>query len=133
MGGIGYCMGGRHVLCAAASFPERFAACASLHGTALRSDQADSPHRLADRVRGSVYCGFGEKDLHTPPRLVNAIANAFSHPRVHYDCLVHPQAEHGYALPDRDVFDKQAANRDWERIFAMFRRRLGREPDKILS
>ena len=38
--------------------------------------------------------------------------------------IVHRDADHGYALPDRDVFDKQAANRDWERIFAMFRRQL---------
>jgi hypothetical protein len=28
-------------------------------------------------------------------------------------------------LPDRDVYDRQAANRDWEYIFAMFRRQLG--------
>jgi carboxymethylenebutenolidase len=131
MGGIGYCMGGRHVLCAAASFPDRFVASASLHGTALKSEQEDSPHRLARRVCGSVYCGYGEKDRHTPPGLVNEIKKAFSHPRVHYDYLIHPEAEHGYALPDRDVFDKQAANRDWERIFAMFRRQLGNEPEEI--
>jgi carboxymethylenebutenolidase len=37
---------------------------------------------------------------------------------------VHPGADHGYPLPDRDVFDKRAANRDWEIIFAMFRRCL---------
>jgi hypothetical protein len=28
-------------------------------------------------------------------------------------------------LPDRDIFDKPAANRDWENIFAMFKRQLG--------
>ena len=32
--------------------------------------------------------------------------------------------EHGYAIPDRDVFDKQAAERDWELIFAMYHRQL---------
>ena len=37
---------------------------------------------------------------------------------------VHPGAEHGYALPDRDIHDRRAAERDWELIFAMFRRRL---------
>jgi hypothetical protein len=36
----------------------------------------------------------------------------------------YPGAEHGYALPDRDIHDKTAANRDWELIFAMFRRQL---------
>ena len=33
-------------------------------------------------------------------------------------------AEHGYALPDRDIFDKKAAERDWELIFAMFHRQI---------
>ena len=37
---------------------------------------------------------------------------------------VHAGCDHGYALPDRDVFNKAAANRDWENIFAMFRRQL---------
>ena len=43
---------------------------------------------------------------------------------VYYSREVHPGAEHGYALPDRDIHDKRAANRDWELIFAMFRRQL---------
>jgi carboxymethylenebutenolidase len=38
---------------------------------------------------------------------------------------VHPGARHGYALPDRDIHDHQAAERDWTEIFAMFRRQLG--------
>ncbi len=124
MGGIGYCMGGRHLLCAAGHFPRSFVASASLHGTALITDREDSPHLLTSRFRGEIYCGFGELDRHTPPELVaqldkllRASAAASSH-------IVHPGADHGYALPDRDVFDKQAHNRDWERIFAMFRRRL---------
>ena len=45
-------------------------------------------------------------------------------PYVHYHYEVHKGADHGYALPDRDVFHKQGANRDWELIFAMFRRQL---------
>jgi hypothetical protein len=36
----------------------------------------------------------------------------------------HPGAENGYALPNRDIHDKRAANRDWELIFAMFRRQI---------
>lgn len=131
MGAIGYCMGGRHVLCAAGSFPDRFAASASLHGTALISEREDSPHQLARRLRGEIYCGCGENDRHTPPTLVAEMAKLFSHRHVAFRYLVHRGADHGYALPDRDVFDKQAANRDWERIFAMFRRQLGYEADEI--
>jgi carboxymethylenebutenolidase len=43
---------------------------------------------------------------------------------VDYRYEVHPAAEHGYALPNRDIHDKRATNRDWELIFAMFRRQL---------
>ena len=37
---------------------------------------------------------------------------------------IHKGAVHGYALPDRDIFDKHAAERDWELIFAMFHRQI---------
>ena len=43
---------------------------------------------------------------------------------VRYRHEIHPGAEHGYALPNRDIYDKRAANRDWELIFAMFRRQI---------
>src|SRR5262249_17241474 len=69
MGSIGYCMGGRHVLCAAGHFPQHFVASASLHGTAMISERADSPHHLAGKFRGELYCGYGERDRHTPPGL----------------------------------------------------------------
>jgi carboxymethylenebutenolidase len=124
MGCIGYCMGGRHVLCAAAQFPQSFVASASLHGTAMISDKPDSPHLLTDQMRGEVYCGYGERDRHTPPELVAELTRRLQSAGVRSSHVVHRGADHGYALPDRDVFDKQAANRDWERIFAMFQRQL---------
>ena len=52
------------------------------------------------------------------------LSEAFAGCTVHYFYELHPGAEHGYALPDRDIHDKRAANRDWELIFAMFRRQL---------
>jgi carboxymethylenebutenolidase len=126
MGGVGYCMGGRHVLCAAGSFPEYFVASASLHGTGLISDGEDSPHLLAGSMEGELYCGYGENDRHTPPTLVAQMKTIFRRKSVRLRQVVHAGADHGYALPDRDVFDKQAANRDWEHIFPMLRRQLDR-------
>ena len=43
--------------------------------------------------------------------------------RFHHE--IHPGAVHGYALPDRDIHHRAGANRDWELIFAMYRRQLG--------
>ena len=54
MGGVGYCMGGRHVLYAAANFPHTFVASACLHGTGLISEREDSPHLFASRWCGEV-------------------------------------------------------------------------------
>ncbi len=125
IGSIGYCMGGRHVFRAAENFPDRFRASASLHGTALVSDAADSPHLGMRKARGEVYCGYAERDPWTPPATINAVAEIFRGAEARYRAVIHPGAEHGYALPDRDIHDKQAANRDWEIIFSMFRRQLG--------
>lgn len=127
VGSVGYCMGGRHAFRAAANFPDRFKASASLHGTDIVIDGKDSPHLQMLKACGEVYCGFGENDRHTPPSTVETLHRTFAamgpgHAR--YLSEVHSGAEHGYALPDRDVFDKRAANRDWEIIFAMFRRQL---------
>jgi carboxymethylenebutenolidase len=123
-GCIGYCMGGRHVLCAAGHYPETFTASACLHGTFLITDEPDSPHLLAGKFRGELYCGYAEHDRFTPPPLVKQMDEILAPLPVDYRYEVHAGADHGYALPDRDIFDARAAARDWEIIFAMFRRRL---------
>ena len=124
MGSVGYCMGGRHVLCAAAMFRDRFRASASLHGTALISDAADSPHRQVDKFQGEVYCGFAEHDPYAPMSMVEELARLMKSSPAGYRSIVHKGAEHGYALPQRDIHDKAAFERDWEHIFAMFHRQI---------
>lgn len=123
-GSIGYCLGGRLVVRAAGAFPKVFRANASLHGTRLVSEAPDSPHLEASKMEGEIYCGYGELDHYTPPDVIAAVRNAFADAAVDYQDLVHRDVDHGYAIPDRDVFDKAAAERDWERIFAMYDRQL---------
>jgi carboxymethylenebutenolidase len=124
-GAIGYCLGGRLALAAAAEFPAQFRACASMHGTRLVNDTPDSPHRFVGRMRGEIYCGFAERDDLAPPSTIETLGKLFNaQAGVRYRAIVHPGTEHGYSLPDRDIFDKAAANRDWEYIFAMFKRQL---------
>jgi carboxymethylenebutenolidase len=38
----------------------------------------------------------------------------------------HKGAEHGFTFPERYCYHKQAAERVWSRLFAMFRRNLER-------
>jgi carboxymethylenebutenolidase len=124
-GSIGYCLGGRYALQAAACYPDDFRASASLHGTRLVTDAPLSPHKLAAACRGEIYCGFAEHDETVPEATRKTINEVFAAcPNVRYRHTLHRGVEHGYALPNRDVYDKPAANRDWEIIFAMFRRVL---------
>src|SRR5215831_4405536 len=124
VGAIGYCMGGRHVLCVAGNFPERMTASASLHGTSLVSDAADSPHLLASKFRGEIYGGFAEMDPYAPLSMVKELERLLRPCAVTYHHAIHAGAVHGYALPNRDIFDARAAARDWEMIFAMFHRQI---------
>jgi carboxymethylenebutenolidase len=124
VGALGYCMGGRHVLRVAGAFPDRFRACASLHGTRLVTDGDDSPHFSAMKAQGELYCGFAEHDPYAPMSTVKTLAETLRHAGLSYRYEVHNGTEHGYTLPDRDIYDKSAANRDWELIFAMFHRQI---------
>lgn len=124
-GSVGFCMGGRIAFHAAQEFPQRFRANASLHGTLLVSDAADSPHRLAHLMRGEIYCGYGEHDRFATPEVRAALAQAFAgRDNIAYRFNLHAGADHGYALPDRDVHDHAATELDWREIFAMFERQL---------
>jgi carboxymethylenebutenolidase len=124
VGTIGYCLGGRLVFCAQGTFPDRVRAGASMHGVNLVREGEDSPHRIAMKGRGELYCGHAELDKFSSPEVIQALNESFTTGPLRYFYELHKGADHGYALPDRDVFDKTAANRDWELIFAMFRRQL---------
>jgi carboxymethylenebutenolidase len=124
-GTVGYCLGGRLALCAAGFYPNEFRANASMHGTRLVNDKPESPHKMADRFNGEIYCGFAEDDHLAPPATIEKLAEVMQgRGNVRYRAIVHPGTVHGYALPDRDIFDKASANRDWEHIFPMFERTL---------
>lgn len=125
VGSIGWCMGGRHVVRAAGAYPQRFVAGAALHPTNMVGDDApDASYREAPNCRGELYIGWGELDHYAPPDVIETTREAFNDQPVAFDELIHPGAKHGYALPDRAAFDKHAAARDWERIFALYRRVL---------
>jgi carboxymethylenebutenolidase len=125
-GAIGFCLGGRAAFYTGQVFPEKIRAVASLHGTLLFTDDVSiSGHTQLDRMHGEVYCGFGALDGHTPPIVRSNLQELFEKScQVGYKAVVHPGAKHGYAMPDRDVYDSVAAERDWVAIFEMFKRQL---------
>lgn len=119
---IGYCMGGRHALVASGAFPESVIATASLHGSFLVRPGEDSPHERAARAGGETYCGFAELDPFAAPHVIAAMRSAYDAQGTSLRYNLHAGAHHGYALPERDVFDRAATARDWAEIEAMLKR-----------
>lgn len=123
-GCFGFCLGGRLAMRAAAAFPDQIKAAASMHGSALVTEREGSPHLLAGKIKGEFYCGFAEHDPYTPPTTPAQIAAQFKSTAARYEYQIHAGTEHGYALPDRDIYCKSAAMCDWEMILAMFHRQI---------
>jgi carboxymethylenebutenolidase len=125
VGTHGYCMSGPYSLAAAARFPERIAAAASFYGTWLVSDAEESPHLSLGRARGELYIGCAEHDELAPLPMVEALRGLFAASGAAGELEIYPGVHHGFAFPQRWCFDKPAAERHWERLIALYRRRLG--------
>ena len=127
LGAVGYCMSGPFVFAAAAHYPERVKCAASLYGVRLATDDADSPHHNAHKVKGELYFGCAETDKYAPKEMIDKLeAHLTLVPGLRSRVEWYPGTEHGFAFPQRaGIFHKQAAERHWERLFALFKRNLG--------
>lgn len=124
-GCVGYCMSGQFSINAAARYPQRIGAAASIYGTFLVTDKADSPHLVASKAGGELYFACAETDRWAPLETVEALATALKTGGVNAEVEIYPGVQHGFAFPQRLVYDKAAAERHWERLVALFRRNLG--------
>jgi carboxymethylenebutenolidase len=121
----GYCMSGPYALAAAARFPDRVAAAASFYGTWLVSDAEESPHLSFAKVRGELYIACAEHDKLAPLPMVEELRGLFERAGSPGEIELYPGVHHGFAFPQRWCYDKPAAERHWERLIALYRRRLG--------
>jgi carboxymethylenebutenolidase len=125
-GAIGYCMSGQYAINAAARHPERIACAASVYGVQLVTDAPDSPHLAAQKAKAELYFACAEHDAYAPLEMVEALDAALKSSAVNAEVELYPGVHHGFAFPQRTaVYDKAAAERHWERLFALFRRNLG--------
>ncbi len=124
-GTLGYCMSGPFSFSAAAAFPDRIKAAASLYGVRLCVDTPSSPHLRADKVQGELYFACAETDDWAPPEMVQALDDHLAKAGVRYTIEWYPGTHHGFAFPGRgEIYDKAAAERHWSRLFALFARNL---------
>jgi carboxymethylenebutenolidase len=123
-GTVGFCMGGAMALTAAAYFPERIAAAASFHGGRLATDEPTSPHLLLDKVKAEVYIAIADNDQSFPPEMAERFETALKAAGVHYKSELYEDKLHGWMKPDMPVYDEEAAERGWSKLFALYERTL---------
>jgi len=120
----GYCMSGPYALAAAARFPGRIAAAASFYGTWLISEAEESPHLTLGLAKGELYIGCAEHDELAPLPMVEELRGLLAASGAQGELEIYPHVHHGFAFPQRWCFDKPAAERHWEKLIALYRRRL---------
>jgi carboxymethylenebutenolidase len=127
IGAVGYCMSGPFVMWAAAQFPDRIACIASIHGAGMATDKPDSPHRMPPKIRCESYFACAETDKWAPPADILKLQSALEEAGTPHRIEWYPGVEHGFVFPLRaGIYNRAAAERHWERLFALFDRNLKR-------
>jgi len=123
---LGYCMSGQYAINFAARYPDRVGAAASIYGVQLVTDKADSPHLAAQTAKGELYFACAEHDSYAPMEMVQTLDQLVKAKNLNAEVELYEGVHHGFAFPQRGaVYDKPAAERHWERLFALWKRRLG--------
>src|SRR5262245_10257575 len=122
VGTVGYCMSGRYAVNAATHFPDRVKAAASIYGTHLATDQSDSPHLAAPKTMAELYFACAETDIYAPQEIIDELKQAMQGTKNEVE--IYPGTHHGFAFPKRPVYHRDAAERHWERLLALYRRNL---------
>jgi carboxymethylenebutenolidase len=126
IGCVGHCMSGRLITTAAAMYPTRMAAAASLYGVGIVTDKEDSPHLLLDRIKGELYYGFAETDHTVPDNVIPDLKAAVKKTGVKATIEVFPGTHHGFQFGERAVYHPIAAEQAWDKIFALWDRNVKR-------
>lgn len=107
-GTVGYCMGARHALAAAAAWPRRIRFAACLHGGRMVWDGPDSPHLLIPKVRGRLYLAFATDDDTCPEEHQFLLRETLAASGVRGEAERFA-AGHGWMFPDRWCWNEVAA------------------------
>jgi carboxymethylenebutenolidase len=124
LGCVGYCMSGKFVTTVAARYANRFAGSASLYGVGIVTKEEDSPHKLVPKIKGEIYYGFAETDPHVAEGTIPTLTDALKTAKTKHTLEILPGTQHGYQFPEREVYDTDAAENSWAKIFDMWARTL---------
>jgi carboxymethylenebutenolidase len=126
IGTQGYCMGGPLVVRTCAAVPERMGAGASFHGGGLVTNNPDSPHLLAPKIKARMYFGIASNDDQRQPDAKDKLKEAFAAAKVPAEIEVYAGL-HGWCVPDmpmqngQPLYNKQDAERAWSKLLALYK------------
>jgi carboxymethylenebutenolidase len=131
IGTQGYCMGGPLVVKTAAAIPNRIGAGGSFHGGGLVTDNANSPHLLAPKIKARMYFGIATNDDMRQPDAKDKLKAAFAAANVPAEIEVYPASQHGWCVPDMPlqangmpIYNKPDAERAWGKLVALYKTAL---------
>ena len=127
---VGYCMGARLALRAAAAVPGQFTAAAGIHPGTLVTSEPDSPHHDLASVRGELYFAFAEHDQSATPEVVGQFQAEMQRQHVSGTVERLQGTYHGFAMADLPVYDQGAAERHFARTLDLWRRSLPAGPTR---
>lgn len=124
IGTTGYCMTGSYTMRLAAAIPDRIGAGGSFHGGGLATDDENSPHLLAPKMKAGFLIAIAENDDERNPEEKVRLREAFDDAGVRAEIEVYEGTQHGWCPPDSSVYDEVQADRAWSRMLALFEREL---------
>lgn len=125
IGTQGYCMGGALVVRTAAAAADRIGAAASFHGGGLVSDNPNSPHLLAPKIKARMYFGIAANDDMRQPDAKDKLRAAFAAANVPTEIEVYGSL-HGWCVPDmplqngKPIYDTADAERAWGKLVTLY-------------
>jgi carboxymethylenebutenolidase len=124
VGIAGYCMGARLGWRIAAAEPDRVAALGGFHAGGMVTDDPDSPHRSADRLKARLYFGHADHDQSNTPEQIKALDQALEAAGVTFTTEVYEDAPHGYTMADTAAFREPARERHFTALFDLLKSAL---------
>jgi len=128
IGVTGYCLGGRLAIMAAAHYPDRIAAAASFHAGNLATEMPDSPHRLLNQIKATLYIAHADHDKSMPPEQIERLRKALEESGVRCQAELYSGAAHGFTMADLPSYNEQALKRHWQKLFELLETSLPQVP-----
>ena len=130
IGTQGYCMGGALVMRTAAIAPDRIGAGGSFHGGGLVTDQPNSPHLLAPKIKAKMYFGIAVNDDMRQPDAKVKLREAFEAAHNPAEIEVYTESQHGWCVPDMPaqngmpIYNKPDAEKAWAKLTVLYKNAL---------